>query len=162
MKKYTLISSQISSCNYREDDWQIIRSFSNEDELLELLKEGYLEDAKKRNNYPIVSHYIDRNFTYQNLSKHDGFTWLGGDYYDDESYDYDEDIFDFRDSIFEEDQDIRNKFKKSFERFEKWEKRIKSLIPKLREKSQKLEKIRKEQEMLFELANKYNYELKKI
>jgi hypothetical protein len=158
MTKLTMISTQEGRCGFREDDWQIIRTINNEDEFLKALKEGYLKDASNRNNYPITSHEIGRDYTFEDLSKYEGYTWLGNPNY----YDNDEDedfIPNFKYHHFN-DIDL-SEYKKIFDKFEKWKSKIKSLLPILKEKARKIEKEKADIKNLFRLAEKYNYKLTK-
>lgn len=159
MKTITLISYQYSKAGYREDDWQIIRTISNEKELFEALKEGYLQDARNRNNYPMVSFSIGRIFTYDNLFQYEDYSWLGGDYNYEDSEDYNEFTKDLRDYSCNDDLEIKNNFKNTLNKFNKWEKRVKSLIPIIRNKSNIIKKEQQELDLLFKLANKFNYTL---
>lgn len=159
LKNITLISYQYSRASYKEDDWQIIRIIKNKSDLYEALKEGYLQDARNRNNFPLCSFSIGRIFTYDDLSQYEDYTWLGGDYDNEYSYEYNDDIKDLRDYDSSKDLEIRSKFSNIFEKFNKWEKKVKSLIPKIRKRAEIISNEKKELKRLFELANKFNYEL---
>ncbi len=157
LTNFTMISYQYSKCNFKEDDWQIISEIKNEKELYIALKEGYLADASNRNNYPMSSFTIRRKFFKDSdIVCEPGFNSLG---YEEEEGE--EKIMDYRDC--ERDVNfeykIRKEYSKIFKKFERWEKKIKTLIPVLRQA--KRTKIQKENEIkrLFELAEKYKFEL---
>lgn len=153
MKSFKMISSQTGACGYIEDDWQIIENISNEKELYEALKEGYLKDAMNRNDYPIVSFPIDRIYTRDKL--HIGYGGCEQIDYDDENQ------IDYRskDSDIDLEKEINVKYRETFEKFEKWQKKIKSLLPILRELKRKKDKKEYEIKKLSQLAEKYGYEL---
>lgn len=155
MKEFTLISSQWGRCGYKDDDWQIIRRIKSENDLYEALKEGYLEDARHRNNYPVRSHEISRIFTRMEL-KEEGLYELGYNEEDDDYY-----IFDYRyeknDNVLK--TEVTFLYQNALIKFEKWKNKIQSLVPRLQENKRKIDKEIAERNKLAELAEKYDYEL---
>jgi len=154
MKPFTMISSQTGVCGFREDDWQIINRIETKEEFFDSLKEGYLEDAKNRNNYPICSFPIDISYTRKKLESTYGLEQI--DYEDEEQLGYRD-----ADSDSELENDIRKEYSDIFDKFEKWKNKIKTLLPILREAKRKKDKEISERKKLSELAEKYGYVLAK-
>lgn len=147
MEKFTLIQGQHGANGYPEDDWQIITEIHNETELLDALKEGYKMDSYRRNDYPIVSFEPDSViFTYDDLSQYNHV----GSLHHKDLRSYDKNLL--------TDEDIE-KYKIAFDKYEKWKKRIQTLIPKIRKKAKDIETRNNELNKLFELAEKYNFNL---
>ena len=154
MKSFTMISSQEGTCGYKEDDWQIIERIETKEELFNALKDGYLEDARHRNDYPICSFPINIAYIIKELNPTYGLEYIDWE---------DEDQMDYRDEVsdIELEKEIKIEYQKTFEKFEKWKSKIKSLIPILRENKRKIDKEIAERKKLAELAEKYGYVLAK-
>jgi hypothetical protein len=155
---FTLISSQMGRCGFKEDDWQIITHIYNEKDLLKALKEGYLTDARNRNNFPITSHEIDRVYLNgTSLEQSYGCECLG--YYDEE--DEDDVITDYRyvDGDFTTEQ--MDLLKEVHNKFNKWKSKIKTLLPRLKKLAREQEKIKNDLKNLKRLAKEYGYTLTK-
>ena len=153
MKAFTLISYQESRCGFREDDWQIIRRITDEKELYEALKEGYLQDASSRNNYPILSFPISRVYIERKIDEED-FYALGYE------RDEEDEVYDYRWEDSDEDIDL-SEYKPAIDKFKRWEEKVKSLVPRLKENKRQIDKKEAEMKKLKELAEKYGYELVK-
>lgn len=149
MKKFTLIQGQHGANGYAEDDWQIITEIHNEHELLNALKEGYKMDSHRRNDYPIISFEPDSVImTYDDLSQ---YNHVGSLHHRDlRSYN--------KNLLTDEDKEI---YKIAFDKYDKWKKRIKTLVPKIRKKAKEIETRNNELSRLFELAEKYEFNLVK-
>jgi len=157
MTEFSMISYQRGVCGYPEDDWQIIRYIENGKQFLEALKEGYLKDASNRNQYPIVSHPISLYFVDSELSETEDEL---GFIYDDEEED--NKIHDYRTSTNENPElkeTIKKQYINEYRLFEIWKKKILTLIPIIRKKAKQIEHKNYELEKLFELAEKYNFNL---
>jgi len=154
MKPFTMISSQTGVCGFREDDWQIINRIETKEEFYDSLKEGYLEDARNRNNYPVCSFPINISYTREELGSTYGLEQI--DYEDEEQMDY-RDL----DSDIELEKEIRKEYSEIFDKFEKWKNKIKTLLPILREAKRIKDKEISERKKLATLAEKYGYILTK-
>ena len=147
MKKFTLIQGQHGTRDYPEDNWQIITEIHNVDELLDALKEGYKMDSRRRSDYPIVSFEPDSViFTYDDLSQYNH----NGSLHHRDLRSYDENL------LTDEDKE---KYQVAFDKYKKWKKRVQTLVPKIRKKAKDIEKRDRELKELFDLAEKYNYNL---
>lgn len=157
---FTLISYQEGVSGYYENDWQIIKIINSPKEFLEALKEGYLEDASNRSQFPINGFPIKYIYLENRLYKHEGYTFLGGGYNDDS---FEPENPDFRSCVNEQNIveyiNANEEYKLCFLKFEKWKKKIKSLIPRIRELKRKKEDIEKEIKTMFYLAEKYGYKI---
>lgn len=154
METFTMISYQYGKGNYKEDDWAIIATITNEKECYEALKAGYLKDASNRFPSLLYSLPIYREF-YLGKSEYSDNEYEFGN--EDENGDYE---YDFRgDKLGDIYLDIKKDYQSAFDKFEKWEKKLKSLLPRLRESKRKQDDIDNEISQLHRLASKYGYSL---
>lgn len=148
--KFTLILTQYAPSDYPESNWQQIYTIESEKDYYEALKDGYLTDAHTRNNYPLVSFNLGAIYTFDNLSQYDH---SGSIHHRDlRSYNID---FDLKKQVNEE-------YNNALVKFERWKQKIQSLIPRIRTISKEQEKVNWELKKLFELAEKYGYDLSKV
>jgi len=152
MKEFTLISYQNGKCGFKDDDWQIIRRITTTNDLYEALKEGYLQDAAQRNNYPVCSLEIERRYIKKELLD-EGTYFLG--YLEDDS-----EIIDYRFTKTDEDLDL-SEYEESFIKFEKWKNKIKNLIPVLQKNKREEAKCMADFRKLTKLARIFGYDLVK-
>jgi len=154
---FTLISSQQGSSGYPEDDWQRITKIDNDDCLLQELKKGYLVDARRRNDFPLVSVPIKRVYLKKTNIPTSTTEQLGG--YEDENGDYVSGPHDYRYEKTEFNDVDMKYLKDTFKKFERWKTRLQTLIPMIRKRSKDFKRRENELKKLHELATKYNYEL---